>query len=699
MIKLSRRWRRLLWGLGLSWAVTAPSFASVEKIEILERSPVEAGRSFGAVGAYERITGRLHYSLSPEEAANQPIIDLKLAPKNSEGKVEFSGDFVLLRPVKSEKANGALLYEVDNRGNVFLFNQFNNGPLSNDLTKPEALGDGWLLEQGYTLLWSGWNWDVVPGNNRHQIDLPIARNADGSSLTGKVGYEFVVNAPAKSSSYLGILAKGYPFADNAREGAELTVRDAPNGERTVVPRSEWRFARFEADKIIDDATSIYVEGGLAPGRLYELTYVAKDPKIVGLGLAAIRDALSFFRFEEKDRAGSLNPLAEPGSSLPDRTEVFGISQSGRAIQTILIAGLHVDEKGRSVIDGAFVHVAGGGKGGFNIRFGQTTRHFSPYEERLYSTDYFPFATVDQTDPVTGERGGILARAHQLKAVPKVIYTSSSTDYWARSASLLATDTEGKKDLGLDPNARLYLLAGGQHVVYGAPTRGIYENCINPFDYRPQLRALQVSLDRWVAKKGVPPASAYPRIADGGLVTIKGYKNQFPKLPDLRLPNSYLQPDRFDYGPDFAKKGVIALWPPIPGRPYGTLIPAPDRDGNDKSGIRSVAIELPLGSYLPWNLRNQAAGASEQLARLYGSFIPFAATEEVREANNDPRASLEKRYANVESYVARVQVVAKAQAEKGYLLESDIPRIVESSRSFYERVRDRNPSDASCAYTK
>lgn len=687
----------LVLGTAAAWGAASPALAEVERIEILERSPLAGGKNFGAVGAYEKIVGRLHYAVDPKDAANAPITDIALAPRDGQGKVTFSGDFVLLRPKDGGKANGSLLYEVDNRGNAWLFNLFDDAPLQNDLAQTNATGDGWLLDRGYSILWSGWNWDVVPGKDRHQIDLPIATQPDGKPITGKVGYEIIVNAPAKSASYLGILAKGYPFAEGAKETAELTVRDAPNGPRTIIPRTDWRFARAEDGKIVEDPSSVYVEAGLEPGRLYELTYTAQDPRVIGLGLAAIRDSLSFFRFEAADAKGTANPLLADGGSLPKRNLAFGISQSGRAIQTLLLDGLHVDEKHRPVLDGAFIHVAGGGKGGFNIRFGQTTRHFSPYEERLYATDFFPFTTVPETDPVTGEKGSVLAKAHALGAVPKLIYTASSTDYWARSASLLTTDTEGRRDLGLDPSARNYLLAGGQHVVMTMPNRGFLENCVNPLDYRPQLKALLVALDRWVADGTEPPESFYPRLLSGGLVDIKDYRAALPSLPGVRVPSAYFKPDRLDFGPDFARTGIATVWPPIFGKPYGTLVARPDKDGNDLDGVRAAEIAVPVGSYLPWNLRNAQAGASDQLARLFGSFVPFAVTKAERLASGDPRLSLEERYGDRDAYTDKVRQAARHLVAQGFLLDEDVSKVVTRASALFKRVSDKDKSDRSCGY--
>lgn len=692
-------WKTLSAGLaGVALVAAADrAVAEVERLEIVERVPVADGRSFGTAGAYELVRGKLYYAVSPDDKANAAIVDLGLAPRDARGRVTFQGDFALLRPVDGRKDSGTLLYEVNNRGNVYLLNLFNDAPLQNDLRQPETLGDGWLLEQGHSLLWSAWNWDVVPGAARQLIELPAARNPDGSPITGKVAYEFTVNAPTRAASYLGILAKGYPFADPAGTDAVLTVRDAPDGPRTVIPREDWRFGKLDGEVIVPDTTSIVSTTDFVPGRLYELVYTARDPKVLGLGIAAVRDTLSFFRYAGRDAAGTPSPLIDKDGALPKRTLAFGISQSGRLIQTQLLHGLHVDERGRPVFDGAFIHVAGGGKGGFNFRFAQTTRHFSPYEETLYPTDYFPFATVATTDPATGETGSVLDRAKALGVVPKLIYTATSTDYWARAASLLHTDPEGRKDVALDPDARLFLLTGSQHVVYTAAARGIYENCLDPLDHRPQLRALLVALDRWSDGRAEPPASRHPAVADGTLTNLSGYLELAPTVPGLRRPQDYLKPARLDLGPRFASAGIADIQPPKVGAAYGTLVPTPDQDGNDRAGLRPPELTAPVGSYLPWNLRNTQAGAPERLARLFGSFVPFAPTEAARKAASDPRPSLAERYGSRDAYVAKVDAAAWAAVADGTLLDRDRPKVVARAAAFYDRVAARDPADRSCAY--
>jgi hypothetical protein len=483
-------------------------------------------------------------------------------------------------------------------------------------------------------------------------------------------------------------SRGYPPVALDEQGARLTVRDEPAGPRRLIPRERWRFA---------GPTEVFYAEGFAPGRIYEVVYTARAPRVVGLGLAAIRDAISFFRFQAADGAGAANPLADDGSPDPAAALAFGISQSGRVLQHMLLEALHVDEAGRMVFDGALIHVAGGGKGSFNHRFAQTTRHPSHLEDHQYPADFFPFATTPQQDPVTGETGDVLARARAAGALPKLFYTMTSTEYWTRSASLLHTDVAGLLDLPLAANARLYMFAGAQHGNWRTSWRGPYESCGNPLDHRPPMRALLLALDAWASQGETPPASAFPRLADGMLGSVADYRDAFPAIPGLRLPQGNLQPPRLDLGPRFASHGIADRQPPGFGPPFVTRVPLPDADGNDRGGLSLPEIAVPLGSYTGWNLRRPEVGAADKLARWSGSFIPFVRTETERRATGDPRPSLAARYRSRQDYEGRIEGAARLLVEDGFLLEADVPELTRRAGAYYDRLVAHEPHDPSCVY--
>jgi Alpha/beta hydrolase domain len=652
----------------------APATAEVIRLEIASREPFAGGQAFGAVGAYEKFRGRLVYAVDPANPANAAIVDLKLAPRDLRGRVGFSADFVLLKPVDLAKGNHRLLYDVTNRGNLGILARLNRGEGTNDPATAAHAGNGFLMRHGYSVLWSAWNWDVQPGNGRLQIDLPIATEG-GKTITGTVVAEIVVDQRAEVRPFAWGDSRCYEVVDaTTNRDATLTVRNEQKAPRMEVPRERWRF---------EDTTHVRLDGGFDPGRIYELVYTAKDPRVVGLGLAAIRDAISFFRFSTRDAVGTANPLARPGTggqAKPDleKAYIFGISQSGRVIQHMLFQGLHVDESGRMVFEAAMPHVAGAGKGSFNHRFAQTTRHPSPLEDHQYPADFFPSTTMPDTDPATGRTGDVLAVARAMGKVPFLMYTGTSTEYWTRAASPLHTTTAGTKDAAVDERVRVYFIAGGQHGIAAARDR-VFENRPNPLDHSPPLRALLVALDRWASAGTPPPPSVYPRIDRKELVTPTAYAASFPRIPGTRPPRGNLEPPRLDLGPRFESEGIIDTQPPVLGAAFVTLVPASDADGNDLGGIRLPEVAVPLGTYTGWNLRPASMGAEGHLARWSGSYFPFAATAAERTKAGDPRASLEERYSSHADYVRRVETAAEGLRKQGYLLDEDARALVEKPR--------------------
>jgi hypothetical protein len=671
---------------GLCLAATcfsSPAGARVERIEILSRQAFAAGTEFGHAGSYEKLRGRAFFTLDPDAAVNGPIADLKLAPRNDRGVVEFSAEFLVLRPADVTRRNGTLLYEVNNRGNIVTFRQLHEAPSNNDPSTAADAGNGFLFRHGFTLVWSAWAPDVAatPGDNRLVLRPPIATK-DGTSITGKVAYELIVDTPRATARFTGMLGSAYPAASEGAPDAVLSERDRPDGERRPIPRAAWSFVPPGGAV----ATEITLDGGFKPGRIYELTYTARDPTVVAAGMAGTRDLMSYLRN---------NPLE--GAPPPQASIIFGISQSGRLIQTMLLRGLHVDEDGRPVFDGAFIHVAGGGKGGFDYRFAMPTRHFSMLEDHIYPTDFFPFATATSRDPVTGAEGSVLDRARALGAVPKLFYVNNSSEYWNRAASLIATDPAGLRDLTPAPEARIYLIAGAQHYVGNLRQRGIFSNCVNTLNHYRVMRALMLAFGRWVRDGVEPPPSAYPRIADGTLVTVAAHALAFPRIPDFRLPEGNLRPPRLDLGSRFKTDRIADEVPPITGKPFETLVPKPDADGLDQGGIALPEVLMPLGTRTGFNTRNDAAGFPWATGRWDGSFVPFPRTERERQASGDPRPSLQARYANRAAYEAKVRSAAAAVVALGFLLPEDVDVLVDEAGGLYDRIKAHDPADRSCDY--
>ncbi|MGI9421354.1 MAG: alpha/beta hydrolase domain-containing protein [Geminicoccaceae bacterium] len=684
---MSRMRPNLLAILVVLLVAVRPLAAAVERVEILVREPFADGRAFGQTGAYERIKGRLHYAVDPDDPANAAIVDLDLAPVDERGLVTFAGDFILLRPVDPERGNRTLLYEVNNRGGLGMLPMFTFGARSNNPRGADHAGDGLLFEEGYTLLWSAWNWDVVAGGDRLLIDLPVAVAEDGGPLTGPVAAEFVPNQPSLSMPFMWGFSKGYPPVDLDDPAATLTWRDEPRGERHIVPRSAWRFSDVDTSSTPPQPTRVTADDPFVPGRIYELVYEAREPRVVGLGLGAIRDAIGFFRYDHEELAPRL-----------DRAIAFGISQSGRVINHMLWQGFHRDEAGRMVFDGAFVHVAGAGKGSFNHRFAQTTRHPSAFEDQGYPADVFPFTTVASVDPITGERGSLLDRARASGAVPKIFYSSTSTEYWTRAASLLHTDVAGEKDVPLAPEARLYVLAGAQHGNWAWEDRWPYQHCTNGFDHRFGVRALLAAMQAWLADGEIPPESVYPTFASGTLGTVGEYGKRFPKIPDFALPDENLKPPRLDLGPRFERGGIVERAPAGFGAPFVTSVPLPDQDGIDQGGVRLPGIAAPLATHTGWNLRRPEIGAAGKLARWSGSMLPFAADEAEREKTGDPRPSIEARYDDRGGYADAVERASAALIDQGFMLERDLSEAKTAALRRFDKISRHRREDPSCAYS-
>jgi hypothetical protein len=715
---------------------------------------------FGKVGAYEKIKGKLHYAVNLDNPFNAQIVDLQLAKEgrlrrdiseidfdqgriiekvggdalNDAGKVEFSGDFILLKPVNLNKGNHRLLYDINNRGRPRALPYYNDAASSNDPTTVEHAGNGWLMRQGYSVLWTAWNWDVERvGQNPLRIWLPIIVNEDGSTMVDKINAELTVwdRDGVQIDWFAWGGSRCYKAADDPdlKAQAVLSVRDLPDvdeiGPREIIPREDWQFAVVDrnGDPVPDpvtDADHVYYENTFEKGRIYELIYWAKNPRVVGLGLAAIRDAISFFHFEVEDDYGNQNPLlrkshhwnrghhGRKGRPDPQYAYIFGISQSGRVATHMMYQGFHVDEKGRMVFEGARPHVAGGGKGGFNYRWAQTTHHPKHLEGNYFAADHFPFnftpKGVRQFDPYQPyeQYQDVLAVAKALGKIPKIMIANHGLEYWTRAASLAHTDVSGIRDAITHPKVRVYMVNGTRH---GNPslsslrTSSTAEHSGNNVDQRPVGRALLVALNRWVTYGIKPPPSAVPRIDRGELVTVEIHKADFPQIPfytyngvefpALRHPGSNLKPPRADYGPSFFMPMPFPGDPaPVPypgiqdyvppdyfGPPYETRVPYFDSDGNGIGGIRLPDLTVPLGTYQSWNPRREGTGASDFLKPFDGSFWPFALTKAERLLKGDPRPSIEERYKNKMSYVLRVWVAAWKLQKQGFLLSEDRKDIV------------------------
>src|SRR5439155_2122091 len=485
-----------------------------------------------------------------------------------------------------------------NRGGKAALPYFNRASWTLDPTADRDFGDRFLMRQGLTVIWVGWQSDVPREDGLLRLRAPIAGGGP-QPIEGLVRSDWTVDAPTATLPLAHRNHVPYPVADPAHADNVLTVRATRLGPREVVSRDRWRFARMEEGRLVDDPTQISLAGGFERGKIYELVYRARDPAVVGIGLAAVRDVVSFARYDAR-------------APFPVTAAVgLGISQSGRFLRHFVYQGFNTDEAGRKVFDGLLVHTAGAGRGSFNHRFAQPSRDAHRFSAFFYPTDIFPFTGRTQTDPETGRADGLFARSRP-EHVPKIFFTNTGYEYWGRAASLIHTTPDGRIDAPPLPNERIYHLAGGQHFVGGfpppdAPRSGdVYRS--NPLDFLVTLRALLTRLVEWVADGRTPPPSAYPTLSTRTLVSIDALK--FPAVRGLKAPAVIHQAHRVDHGPDWGA-GIITREPPGVGAPFPALVSQVDADGNEVAGVRGVELLAPLATYTPWQLRGgQGSDAGE-----------------------------------------------------------------------------------------
>lgn len=632
------------------------AFSELTRIEVKSTTPFAGGKSFGAVGPYVWVKGRFYGELDPTAPGNRGIADIRLAPRNERGRVEYSADFEVLRPADPMKGNGSLLYEVNNRGRRLVLGIFNESKAGNSLDSPEAAGDGFLMRHGFTLAWSGWI-PGMAGENLLGLEVPVAQG-----IEGPLWDEFLFIADQGSARLT------FAASTTNKALARLTVREKNEEAARVVPPAGWEFLDAHTIRLLPGGTKFRA------GSLYQFSYVAKNPPVAGIGYAATRDFVAFLRYAVKDRDGNTNPLGENGRHKVSNAIAHGTSQSGRFLRDMLYEGFNEAEDLRPVFDGINPHIASA-RLFLNFRFAQPNRAYSlGYGFLGYPDASFPFAYEKMRDDFSRREDGLLERCRARTDCPKIVQTVTSTEYWQGGHSLNTTDTLGAKDLALPENVRIYHFAGTQHVITQIMPKGVCAAPANTFvDPRPVLRALILALDRWVKEGKPPPPSVYPKIADGTLVPAASLK--WPALPGFAAPRSPNPMQQFDYGAKIAE-GILENAPPVSlAYRYRVLVPAIDADGNEVAGLRVPEQAVPSATSTGWSLRTKEAGAAGELCYLDGSLYPFAKTADERAAAKDPRPSLAERYKDKAGYVARVRAAAQALEKQGFLLPEDVERAV------------------------
>ena len=663
----------------IAWNVFSARFAAaaVTRVEITSKTPWLGGRALGKVGSYEKLQGRVYFEVDPESPASRPIADIGLAPRTPQGRVTFSSDFVVLRPRDPARARRSVWLEIPNRGvtqaNGSFF--FTAAGSSFDLMDLDAtsLRDAFLFEQGFTVAWLGWQFDLPDGAIR--IEVPAAQ------VHGPVRQSILATFPGSHVVPLGGL-NSYCAADALQPDAQLVVKAHFDDPGRVLPRAHWAFARVEDGKLASDPCSAVLRDGFEPGQLYELTYQGASPPLAGLGEAAVRDFVSWLKF-----GGVASPLREHPETLA-RVLGYGYSQSGRFLRDFLYRGFNADEHGRRVFDGLWIASAGGGRGSFDHRYAMPGEAGNSVLSDLRPVDLFPFTDGLEQDPVTGARDGLLRAAESSHTVPRIFYTYSSTEYWARVGSLAYTTVDGTRELPLSAQARLYFFAGTPHAHFPfPPVKAAYAYYGNFASADWSFRALLLDLDDWVAKGTKPPNSVYAHLATD-LVTRA--RVRFPKIPGVEFPSYMPRNWRLDYGPDFFTRGIIAQEPPKIGQPYTVLVPRVDRDGNDLGGIALPDVAVPLGTFTGWNYQLPLRANLDYLAGLVGSFLPFPVTAKDRKTSGDERLSLSERYSGREEYLDQVRMSAESLVSRRLLRREDVHVVVEQSAARWDYLTSPHP---------
>ncbi|MEQ8636352.1 alpha/beta hydrolase domain-containing protein [Gimesia maris] len=672
--------------------LAAPLCAELTRFEITDREPFADGHKFGTVGEYERIKGRVYYELDPDLPQNQNVVDLKLAPRNQRGRVELSADLLILAPKDLSKGNGALLYDVNNRGNLTALRMINFASGGNDPKTMSQAGDGFLMKHGFTFVSSGWDGELLPGSSRLSLVPPTIQQP----ITGKVRCEIVPSKDTPRTVVNWAAHGSYRPTAQGLEQATLTHRLRAGHPRVPIPRAEWKLHVTEVEGGAPaqlPKVELEYPAGLKKLEIYELIYEAQDPTVMGTGFTAVRDLVSAL----KQGTGDGNPLLVAGKPVIQRAHSFGVSQSGRFLREMLYWGFNEDEAGRQVFEGVIPHVSGSGMGSFNHRFAQPTRHAGQHDHHDYPPDRFPFSYSTQTDPLSGLTEGILTRAAASGTAPLVMHTQSSSEYWNRSGSLTHTDPLGTADVALPENVRIYIIGGTQHGPSRYTTeKGDGQTAPNPADYKPFLRALLLALDQWAKDGTAPPASVYPKISEGTLVSWTQNATSFPHIPGIRYPAVIQQPAYLDFGPRWQTERIIDLQPPLPRGDYRVLVPRSGPDGNELGCLSAPEVAVPVATYTSWRLRDENGPAANQLYSLSGSMIPFPLTKSEREQKGDPRPSLEERYGTLETYLQQLSARCQTYEQSGYLLPEDRERILDIQKErvapMFEKMKEQTQAD-------
>jgi Alpha/beta hydrolase domain len=674
--------KRTLVSLGVACALAATGTmlvatsaeARVTKINITtQESPTYGGFSFPGVGQYEKIAGTMTAEISPTDAHNAGIVDLALAPRLPDGNVQYSFAFYILKPIDLTKGNHKIFYEAPNRGGK-LSGTFNQTTGGNDPATTSNPGGAFLNPQGYTLAYSGW--DQAAGQNsaafNSTITLPVAKNADGTSITGPV-YDYIENDNATT------MTSTLTYTPNSLDQtqAQLTVKAHLNDVPTVIPASGWAYTKVTTGVITNDGTAIQLlpaGTAFAQGSIYEFTYTGKDPTVNAIGFAAVRDFASFLRYATADDAGTPNPMAGD----VQRIYTYSVSQPTRMLNDFVSLGFNADESNRKVFDGVDKWIGAADGINMNLRFSQPGRTERNRQHHLYQEGVFPFANTMMTDPITGKTDSRYAKCTASNTCPVAVEIYSANEYWVKAASLFHTDPAGTIDVAPNPIAPIYFMSSHQHGTGNGAAKGACQQFQNPIDSTPVHRALLVAMDQFITNGTPMPPSMLPTFATGTLVTPATVVSKFPKIPGVTVTGLESTRYLFNYGPRMAQ-GIMDINPPVitipyennplNGKIYPSFVPMVDADGNDVAGFKMPEVAVPLATYTGWALRSAAFGLNDGCEGT-GQQIAFAPTAAARAASGDPRLSIQERYGSFSGYYYTLLFAIDNMVAQRMLLPAD-----------------------------
>lgn len=637
------RIRRWLAGMLLvAAAAPSPSAGDLVRVVIERREPIWPGHEFALAGGYEIIEARLYFVFDPDDPRDANVVDLALAPRNSDGLVEVEARAVVLQPIDQQRRRGVAWIDLDSWG-VGPAAPVLEAALAGRPVPTDALADGLLLDEGITLLHIVTEPGGLPRVQDAEGEWPAAAESDGGEVIGWVRREWAVD---ESTTRLPLDGPGgwhHPVAMPDAPVHRLAVRDGWDEPADSVPASEWDFERVAEG---DDATAIVREGDFEAGRIYELVYRARAPRLEGLALPVLRDVMAYARYDVR-------------SEFPaDHGVVFGSGVGARMLRSFLRDGFN-DAGGRIAFDAVWMHGAGAGRGDLNRRFAQ------PYQSRHF-VDLYPFTLGSQFDPVTGRSEGLLDRLSP-ETTPYTVATHVGGDYHTRGAALTHTTVDGLRDLLPEaPHRAWHLASVGAGVLDPDRVAGP--------DPRSTLRALSIAVVRWVMEGDEPPGNRLPSVGAGTLVGVAA-------VASPRIGGGELRPDprlvhREDHGPRFLSEGIADLLPPEREAAFPALLPQVDGFGNELGGVRGVELRVPLATYLPWGEAHSAATDRASESETV-TVIPLALTADGRD--DDPRPALQSLYGSEAGFLARARAASSALVEEGFLLERDRAAVIASAR--------------------